>query len=77
MSDESGTPLRDAFQQLGSEPITTSAELGLVADGSRGIGVAGALSTTLPKGWALNGEGRWQHKTGWSIAATARWTKGK
>lgn len=77
MSDASSSPLKDALQRLESEPITDGAQLGVVADRVGGAGVVGAVSTTLGKGWSLNAKGQWQHKTGWSVAAVARWTKGQ
>jgi hypothetical protein len=70
------TPLRDALKKLETDP-TQSAELGVVAYDRGGAGLAGSVSTTLGKGWSLNAEGKWQHRTGWTVAAVARWTKGR
>lgn len=77
MSDESETPIADALAQLQVSPITDSAEIGAVAADAGGIGVVARVSTTLGKGWSLTAQGQWQHKTGWSVATVARWTKGK
>jgi len=77
MSDESQTPIADALQNLTLAPVTDSAEIGAVAADAGGIGVVARVSTTLGKGWSLTAQGQWQHKTGWSVATVARWTKGK
>lgn len=68
----SDTPIRDALKKLEHDPLDT-AELGVVASREGGVGVAGGVSKGLGKGWSLNAQGQWVHKTGWSLAAVARW----
>lgn len=70
------TPLKDALDKLASTSPSQEAEIGLVAERDGGIGVAGRVSTTLGKGWSLDAKGQYVHRTGWTVAAVARW-KGK
>lgn len=72
----SDTPIRDAIKKLETDPITKTAEFGVVASDAGGVGAAAAVSTTLGKGWSVNAQGQWQHKTGWQLGAVVRW-KGK
>lgn len=76
MSNES-TPIKDALQKLETDPITDSAEIGVLGSAADGVGIRARVSTTLGKGWSVAADGSWVHRTGWSVAAAARWSKGK
>jgi hypothetical protein len=70
------TPIRDALAKL-EKTTDTGAEIGAVASDSGGIGVVGRITTGLPKDGTLSAQGQWTTKSGWSVAAVARWVKGK
>jgi hypothetical protein len=68
----SDSPLKDALAKIEDLPAN-EAEIGVVASRDGGVGAFGQVSTTLGKGWSVGARGEIVHRTGWKLAAIARW----